>query len=200
MGDHEHRHAFGTEVGGELQNSLDGFGVQRRGRLVEEYDLRCHCQCTRDRDPLLLSAGQGAGARSGLVPQANSVQLSQGQLAGGVGGEPPHPPGRTARYRRTRAPPTRPTSRPTPSRWSRQAGQAFRGAYRNRPTGESITVTVSIDGRPALSEANYSARDGSPRTSPVPARSGPGRTRLTSSGAVNTLRRKSSASMVWAIM
>ena len=89
VGDDDHRHTVGAEVGDELQNSLDHFGIQRRGRLVEQHHLRGHRQCAGDRDPLLLATGQRAGTGIGLVLQANSVQLIQRQVPGRVRGQPP---------------------------------------------------------------------------------------------------------------
>ena len=78
----------GAEIGNQLQNPLDHFRIQRGGRLVEEHHLRGHRQCAGDRDPLLLATGQHRGPGTGLVLQANSVQLGQRQVAGLVGGQP----------------------------------------------------------------------------------------------------------------
>jgi hypothetical protein len=89
MGHDKHRHAAGAEVGDKFQSSFDHFRIQRRGRLVEEHHLRSHGQRTGDRNPLLLAAGQHARAGTGLVLQANSVQLSEREVPGRVRGQSP---------------------------------------------------------------------------------------------------------------
>jgi hypothetical protein len=88
MRDHNHRHAAGAEVGDELKSSLDHFRIQRGGGLVEEHHLRRHGQRAGDRNPLLLASRQHSGAGTGLVLQANSLQLSQREFLGRVRGQP----------------------------------------------------------------------------------------------------------------
>ena len=46
------------EVAHDVEHVADQLGVERTGRLVEEHQLRLHRQRPRDRDPLLLAAGE----------------------------------------------------------------------------------------------------------------------------------------------
>ena len=57
---HHHGHALAGEIDHHVEHFLDHFGVERRGRLVEQHRDRVHRQRARDRDALLLAAGQFA--------------------------------------------------------------------------------------------------------------------------------------------
>jgi hypothetical protein len=48
--------------------------VQVSGRLVGENQARLACECTRDRDPLALTAGQLARRAPKAVPEADTLQ------------------------------------------------------------------------------------------------------------------------------
>ena len=63
VGDHDHRHPGGGQVGHQRQHALDQFRVERRGGLVEQHHLGRHRQRPGDRDPLLLAAGEVARSR-----------------------------------------------------------------------------------------------------------------------------------------
>ena len=58
VGDDEHRHARPGQLAHDLEHLVDHLGVERRGRLVEQHDLRLHGQRAGDRHALLLTAGQ----------------------------------------------------------------------------------------------------------------------------------------------
>ena len=62
--------------------SLDGLGVQRRRRLVEQDDPGLGAQGPGNGDPLLLAAGQGGGVGVRLVRQAHHLQIVEGGLLG----------------------------------------------------------------------------------------------------------------------
>src|SRR5215813_6304643 len=63
----EHGHPVGLEVAQDRQHGPHELGVERGGGLVEEYDLGAQRQCTRDRDALLLAAGEIGGVACRLV-------------------------------------------------------------------------------------------------------------------------------------
>ena len=54
--------------------SLTQLGIERGGHLVEQQDLRLQRQRARDRDALLLAAGQLVGVGVVLVRQADALQ------------------------------------------------------------------------------------------------------------------------------
>ena len=58
VGDDDHRHAVAGEAAHHVEHLADQLGVERRGRLVEEHQLRLHRQRAGDRDALLLAAGE----------------------------------------------------------------------------------------------------------------------------------------------
>src|SRR5579863_9555750 len=58
MRDDEHRAPLLRERAHHAQHFADEFGIERRGRLVEQHDLRMHCQRARNRHALLLAARQ----------------------------------------------------------------------------------------------------------------------------------------------
>src|SRR5215469_12111078 len=56
VGDHDHGPALLRELADHAQHLADELGIERRGRLVEQHELRLHRQHASDRDPLLLAA------------------------------------------------------------------------------------------------------------------------------------------------
>ena len=62
--------------------SADQLGIERRGHLVEQHGLGRHGERTRDRDTLLLAAGQPAGHDIDLVGETDARQQRGGQLLG----------------------------------------------------------------------------------------------------------------------
>ena len=56
--DDDHGHAVGGELAHDLEHLAHDLGVERRGRLVEQHDLRVHAQSAGDGHALLLAAGQ----------------------------------------------------------------------------------------------------------------------------------------------
>ena len=58
MGDDDHGHAVVGELAHHAENVADELGIERRGRLVEQDGLGLHRQRPRNRDALLLAAGE----------------------------------------------------------------------------------------------------------------------------------------------
>jgi hypothetical protein len=58
VGHDHHGHALAGEIDHDVEHLADHFGIERRGRLVEQHRDRVHRQRARDRDALLLAAGQ----------------------------------------------------------------------------------------------------------------------------------------------
>ena len=58
VGDDHHGHALAGEVDHHVEHLADHFGIERRGRFVEQHRNRIHRQRARDRDALLLTTGQ----------------------------------------------------------------------------------------------------------------------------------------------
>ena len=69
--DHEHRHAALGQVLHDVEDAAHELGVERRGDLVEEHDVRVHGQRPRDGDALLLAAGELRREVVGAVRQAH---------------------------------------------------------------------------------------------------------------------------------
>src|SRR5690606_42153534 len=65
--DHDHRRAGVGQIAHHLQNVVADLGVQRRGRFIEQHDLRVLGERSRDGDALLLAAGTLGGAGLGLL-------------------------------------------------------------------------------------------------------------------------------------
>ena len=82
MGDHQHGHAVLGEADHGVEHLLDHFRIERGGRLVEQHDLRVHAERARDRDPLLLAAGQLAGIFVGLLRDLDPLEVMQRDLLG----------------------------------------------------------------------------------------------------------------------
>ena len=81
MRDNDHRHAFLGQALHNLQNLADHLRVERRGRLVKQHDIRVHCKRTRNRDTLLLTAGQLRRESVRLVRKADALQKPHSVLA-----------------------------------------------------------------------------------------------------------------------
>ena len=58
VGDDHAGHALLGEFADRHQHLLDGLGIERRRHLVEQHHVRIHRERARDRDALLLAAGQ----------------------------------------------------------------------------------------------------------------------------------------------
>src|SRR6516165_11166255 len=67
VSDDQHGDARAGELDHGVEHFLDHLGIERRGRLVEQHDLRAHAQGARDRHALLLAAGQLARIFVGLL-------------------------------------------------------------------------------------------------------------------------------------
>ena len=85
--DAQHRDALLGEVDHHLEHLVDHLGVERRGRLVEQHDLRRQAQRARDRHALLLAARQlqrilAAPARRCARAAAGIIALSSASFFG----------------------------------------------------------------------------------------------------------------------
>src|SRR5918992_103435 len=58
---HDHRHTLACEVAHDVEHFADHLRVERRGRLVEQHQLRAHGQRTSDGHSLLLPAREVGG-------------------------------------------------------------------------------------------------------------------------------------------
>ena len=56
VGDAEHGHARGCQLTHGVQHLLDHLRIERRGRFIEQHDLRLHGERAGDGHPLLLAA------------------------------------------------------------------------------------------------------------------------------------------------
>ena len=74
MGHDDHRHAPVGELAHDVEDLADELRVERGGRLVEEHELGLHRQGPRDRDPLLLTAGELPGVGGALVLEPDAVE------------------------------------------------------------------------------------------------------------------------------
>ena len=70
VGHDDHRHALLGEADHDVEHLVDHLGVEGGGRLVEEHDLGVHRERARDRDALLLAAGELGRVLLGLVRDA----------------------------------------------------------------------------------------------------------------------------------
>src|SRR3954463_10158877 len=77
----DHGHALAREVLHDFQHLVDHLRIERRGRLVEEHDLRPHGERAGDGDALLLSAGKLAGILLRLLGDANAFEQVHGERA-----------------------------------------------------------------------------------------------------------------------
>ena len=74
MRDDDHRHPLVGELLHHREDLARHLRVERAGRLVEEHHRRFHRERARDRDTLLLAAGELAGIRRALVREADTRQ------------------------------------------------------------------------------------------------------------------------------
>ena len=80
MGDDHHCHAFLRELHHHIQHLVDHLRVERGRRLVEEHADRIHRQRPRNRDALLLPAGELSRKFVFLRNQADAVEQLQAAL------------------------------------------------------------------------------------------------------------------------
>ena len=78
--DDDHRHAVARELLHHGEHLADELGVERRGRLVEQHQLRLHRQRARDRHALLLAARELARVGVELVGRARRASSSSRRL------------------------------------------------------------------------------------------------------------------------
>jgi hypothetical protein len=71
---HQHRHVLFGQLAHRAQHFAGEFGVERRGRLVEEHDVRLHGQRAGNRDALLLPARKARRIAVALVEQTHLAQ------------------------------------------------------------------------------------------------------------------------------
>ena len=83
MGDHQHGDAGVSQLFHQLKHFTDHLGVEGAGRLIEEDDVRVHCQCACDGDALLLAARKALGVGVGLVGQTYAGQKLVGAFGNG---------------------------------------------------------------------------------------------------------------------
>ena len=79
VGDDDHGHAVIGELAHHAEHVADQLGIERRGRLVEQDRLRLHRERARDRDALLLAAGELRRMRVGLVGEARPAPAARGR-------------------------------------------------------------------------------------------------------------------------
>src|SRR5664280_302627 len=80
--DHDHRHSGERQILHDLENLADHLGVEGRGGLVEEHDLRFHRQPPGDRHPLLLPAGELGRVGVPLLGQPDALEERHRLLLG----------------------------------------------------------------------------------------------------------------------
>ncbi|CDN41594.1 hypothetical protein BN871_AI_01050 [Paenibacillus sp. P22] len=78
----DHRDAFPGDAPDDRQHLPDELGIERRGRLVEQDDLRLQRQRPGDADPLLLASGQLARVGVQLLAEPDLLQQPDAALAG----------------------------------------------------------------------------------------------------------------------
>ena len=74
VGDDDHRHPVAGEVAHHVEHLADHLRVERRGRLVEEHQLRLDRERAGDRDPLLLAAGEVGRVGVGLLGDPDPLE------------------------------------------------------------------------------------------------------------------------------
>ena len=82
MCDDHHGHSVCGQLFHDLQYLTNHFRVKRTCRFVKEHDIRCHAQCTRDRDTLLLTAGELIRISLSLILHADLTQHLKGAFSG----------------------------------------------------------------------------------------------------------------------
>ena len=81
MGDADHGHALIGQQHHGIEHFLDHFGIERRGRFIEQHDLGRHAQGARDGDALLLTARKLDRVFVGLFGYLDAFEIGHGQLA-----------------------------------------------------------------------------------------------------------------------
>ena len=71
---HDHGHALVGQRLHDAQHLAHRLRIERRGRLVEQHQLRRHRERAGDRDPLLLAAGELRRMLVGVVGEADLAQ------------------------------------------------------------------------------------------------------------------------------
>ena len=74
VGDDHHGHALAGEVDHHVEHLADHFGIERRGRLVEQHGDRVHRERAGDRDALLLAAGQFGRVFARVLLQPDALE------------------------------------------------------------------------------------------------------------------------------
>ena len=82
MGDHQHGHAFATELLDDPQHPVDHFRIQCRSGLVKHQQLRIHSHGAGDAHTLLLPAGQCARIPIMKIGKSHTIELLNSDLAG----------------------------------------------------------------------------------------------------------------------
>ncbi len=90
VGRQHHRHPVSGQFTDDVEHLGDELGVERRGDLVEQHEVRLHGQGPNDGDPLLLAARQTIGVLLGLVVEADPLQEGDAAFLGQLLGEPEH--------------------------------------------------------------------------------------------------------------
>ena len=82
MGHDHHRHPLPGQSEHDLEHLAYQLRVEGRRHLVEQHELRPHRKRSRDRDPLLLTAGELSRVFVRLVVDAHPCELLHRSLAG----------------------------------------------------------------------------------------------------------------------
>ncbi|MNI07934.1 hypothetical protein D3C73_609540 [compost metagenome] len=82
MGHAQHGHTFFGKRDHGVEHFLDHFRVERRGRFVEQHDLRLHAERAGDRHALLLAAGELARIFVRLFRDLDALQIVHRDLFG----------------------------------------------------------------------------------------------------------------------
>src|SRR3954465_511964 len=81
VGDANHRHAVVGEAYHRIEHLLDHFGIESRGRFVEQHHLGLHAERARNRDALLLTTRKLSRILLGLITDAHALEVfSRGRL------------------------------------------------------------------------------------------------------------------------
>ena len=75
MRHNHHGAAFFGQCAHDFEHLANQLGIQRRSRLVKQYDFRLHCQGACNRDALLLSARHGGWVFVLRILQADFGQI-----------------------------------------------------------------------------------------------------------------------------
>ena len=81
MGNEDYGVPFPVQLFQESQYLPACAGVQSAGRLVSQNDSRTACQCPRDGNTLLLTAGKLVGLVPELIAKAHPLQCGGGTAA-----------------------------------------------------------------------------------------------------------------------